>query len=280
MSTNSSIVKAVLEKARARFGKESSQLQQEQLDPTLLRAWLEHGKLSYEEGISFERWSDRMIINHGNRVIPYLHQTWTYIHGGKGGIVLDGWFTTSWGHSITQWWRDAALGQRSTRSDGLQEADGRGGTARQAMAVVVNKGKELYEESDGYITFRRWCLKMTHREGPWVEPYLADARKLILGDANSVEEQPVPQPKASSVRAFTIMKGIHWKSFGAGLGCGLGLGFALFWLLVSAFGTRPSREGRFVLSSGDFIYKMDTRTGQTWYLHGYNVTEVAPKTQP
>jgi hypothetical protein len=66
------------------------------------------------------------------------------------------------------------------------------------------------------------------------------------------------------------MKNTNWKTFAVGLVCGLILGFGAFLL----FGQNIIGPGRFVLmnaSSGNhsgIVFKMDTRTGQTWLLDG------------
>jgi hypothetical protein len=51
----------------------------EHSNPTTLFYFIERGRRSYEKGISFARWSDRMIILHGDAVIPYLHETWKHV---------------------------------------------------------------------------------------------------------------------------------------------------------------------------------------------------------
>jgi hypothetical protein len=49
---------------------------------------IQHGARSYEKGISFKRWSDRMIINNGERVSPYLRETWKSVTGKKDNMHL------------------------------------------------------------------------------------------------------------------------------------------------------------------------------------------------
>lgn len=48
-------------------------------DPKLLAYFIKHGRRSYEKGITFNHWSDRMIIVHGDAVIPYLQETWEHV---------------------------------------------------------------------------------------------------------------------------------------------------------------------------------------------------------
>jgi hypothetical protein len=47
--------------------------------PAILFYFIERGRRSYEKGISFTHWSDRMIIVHGGAVIPYLREAWEYV---------------------------------------------------------------------------------------------------------------------------------------------------------------------------------------------------------
>jgi len=44
---------------------------------------IQHGARSYEKGMSFSKWSERMIINNGERVSPYLRETWKCVTGKK-----------------------------------------------------------------------------------------------------------------------------------------------------------------------------------------------------
>ncbi len=40
-----------------------------------------HGRRAYEEEITFEQWSERMLINNGECVAPHLREVWTRISG-------------------------------------------------------------------------------------------------------------------------------------------------------------------------------------------------------
>ena len=50
--------------------------------PAILFYFIEKGRRSYQKGISFTRWSDRMIIVHGSAVIPYLREAWEHVKAG------------------------------------------------------------------------------------------------------------------------------------------------------------------------------------------------------
>jgi hypothetical protein len=58
-------------------------------NPAVLFYFIERGRRSYEKGISFAQWSDRMIIVHGDAVIPYLHEAWEYVKGEIFPIIID-----------------------------------------------------------------------------------------------------------------------------------------------------------------------------------------------
>ena len=45
----------------------------------LLFYFVERGRRSYEDGISFAQWSDKMRMVHGRIVIPYLKETWELV---------------------------------------------------------------------------------------------------------------------------------------------------------------------------------------------------------
>lgn len=55
----------------------------------ILFYFIERGRRSYERGISFAQWSDRMIIVHGDAVIPYLHEAWEYVKGEICPVIID-----------------------------------------------------------------------------------------------------------------------------------------------------------------------------------------------
>jgi hypothetical protein len=59
-------------------------------NPAVLFYFIERGRRSYERGISFAQWSDRMIIVHGDEVIPYLHEAWEYVKGEIFPVIIDG----------------------------------------------------------------------------------------------------------------------------------------------------------------------------------------------
>jgi len=58
-------------------------------DAGQLAYFVEHGRRSYEQDISFDHWSDRMIIVHGDAVIPYLHEAWKYVKERKIPVMTD-----------------------------------------------------------------------------------------------------------------------------------------------------------------------------------------------
>jgi hypothetical protein len=49
-------------------------------DPGQIPYFIKHGRRSYEKGITFDHWSDRMIIVHGDAVIPYLQEVWEHVN--------------------------------------------------------------------------------------------------------------------------------------------------------------------------------------------------------
>jgi hypothetical protein len=57
--------------------------------PAILFYFIERGRRSYEKGISFTHWSDRMIIVHGGAVIPYLREAWEHVKAGTFPTVTD-----------------------------------------------------------------------------------------------------------------------------------------------------------------------------------------------
>jgi hypothetical protein len=47
------------------------------------------GRGCYEKGISFTKWSERMIVCNGEAVAPHLREVWERISGGKNNRLLS-----------------------------------------------------------------------------------------------------------------------------------------------------------------------------------------------
>ena len=56
---------------------------------SLLRDYVKRGARSYENGISFEKWSERMILVHGKAAVPYLRVAWVHVKAGTTPTIED-----------------------------------------------------------------------------------------------------------------------------------------------------------------------------------------------
>lgn len=89
MKTSPSVFKEVVEKAKTIFTKAPARDLSDPQNLAELKNYVERGKRSYDEGISFARWSERMNFNHGDRVIPYLREVWKHVKEGTTPLAAD-----------------------------------------------------------------------------------------------------------------------------------------------------------------------------------------------
>ena len=180
-------------------------------------------------------------------------------------FLNDGWFS-----SLRRLWvkksHSGGVGISEPTGPRLWSGSGQGTMSVNALRDsetlkrVIEQGKWCY---GGGTSFARWYDKMILDNGTYVRPYLREAWKHMRGGT-----LPDPQALSAAPRVGKFMKGVNWKQFGAGLSSGLVLGFGMFWLFRTGPGVEVSRQGRFMLihEGNTRTLKMDTRTGETWYV--------------
>lgn len=89
MKATPSVLNEVVEKAKTIFKKAPGCDLSDPYNLAELKTYVDRGRRSYDVGISFARWSERMTLNHGNRVIPYLRETWKHVKHGTTPLATD-----------------------------------------------------------------------------------------------------------------------------------------------------------------------------------------------
>ena len=146
---------------------------------------------------------------------------------------------------------------------------------------VIEEGKQCYTEG---MSYARWYDEMIMENGTYSRPYLREAWKHIKHGTC-----PDPQPLASASRLvdggrfrnFIAAQEPDQKAFLLGAVCGIALCLVLCILFGLALGIGSSRQSRFILVHGEgvWVYKMDTRTGQTWLLNRNTASPVESPTR-